>query len=145
MHATCPVHLILLYFIIIITVKWGDFRPAWLCLCHVRDPITYIRSTEVVSEQWKESVIVPVHKNIDRADCRNYRGTSLLLTSYKNLFNILFSGLSPHVNKITADHQCGFRSDWSDLLHSSDTGEEIGVQWDSTSAIRRLQESPWFS
>jgi hypothetical protein len=27
---------------------------------------------------------------------------------------------------------------WSDLLYSSDTGEKMGVQWDSTSAIRRL-------
>jgi hypothetical protein len=31
------------------------------------------------------------------------------------------------------------------FLHSSDTEEKMGVQWDSTSAIHRLQESLWFS
>jgi hypothetical protein len=30
-------------------------------------------------------------------------------------------------------------------VHSSDTGEKMGVYWDSTSAIRRLQESLIFS
>jgi hypothetical protein len=34
---------------------------------------------------------------------------------------------------------------WSDFLHSSDTGEKVGVQWDSTSTIHRLQESLRFS
>jgi hypothetical protein len=34
---------------------------------------------------------------------------------------------------------------WSDILHSSDTGENMGVKWHSTSAIHRLQESLWFS
>jgi hypothetical protein len=34
---------------------------------------------------------------------------------------------------------------WSDFLCSSDTGEKTGVQWDSISAIHRLQESLWFS
>jgi hypothetical protein len=36
-------------------------------------------------------------------------------------------------------------SDVTDQLHSSDTGEKMGVQWDSTSATHRLQESLWFS
>jgi hypothetical protein len=34
---------------------------------------------------------------------------------------------------------------WSHFLYSSDTGENMEVQWDSTLAIRRLQESLWFS
>lgn len=31
------------------------------------------------------------------------------------------------------------------ILHSSDTGEMMKVQWDSTSALYRLQESLWFN
>jgi hypothetical protein len=42
-----------------------------------------------------ESIIVPVHKKGDKTDCNNYRGISLLSTSYKMLFNILLSRLNP--------------------------------------------------
>jgi hypothetical protein len=34
-------------------------------------------------DRWKESIIVPVHKKDDKTDCNNYRGISLLSTSYK--------------------------------------------------------------
>jgi hypothetical protein len=44
-----------------------------------------------------------------QTDCSNYRGISLLSTSYTILFNNLPSRLSPCVDKITGDHQCGFR------------------------------------
>jgi hypothetical protein len=57
---------------------------------------------------WKESIIVPIHKNVDKADCHNYRGTSLLSKSYKILCNILLARLTPYVNEITGNHQCGF-------------------------------------
>jgi sorting nexin-29 len=39
-------------------------------------------------DQWKESIIVPIHKNGDKIDCSNYRGISLLLTSFKILSNV---------------------------------------------------------
>ncbi|PNF20043.1 hypothetical protein B7P43_G05813 [Cryptotermes secundus] len=42
-------------------------------------------------DQWKESIILPVHKKGDKTDCSNYRGISLLSTSYKILSNILLS------------------------------------------------------
>jgi hypothetical protein len=45
---------------------------------------------EELSDQWKESIIVPVHKMGDKTDSVNYRGISLLSTSYKIvLYNIL--------------------------------------------------------
>jgi len=58
-------------------------------------------------EEWKESVIVPIYKKGVKTDCSNYRGMSLLLTAYKNLY-ILLAWLTPHAEEITGDHQCGF-------------------------------------
>jgi hypothetical protein len=55
------------------------------------------------------SIIVPIHKTGDKTDCNNYRGISLLSTSYTILLNILLSRLSPYMDEIIEDHQCGFR------------------------------------
>jgi hypothetical protein len=41
--------------------------------------ITSVWNKEELPYQWKESIIVPVHKKGDKTDCNNYRGTSLLL------------------------------------------------------------------
>jgi hypothetical protein len=43
--------------------------------------INSVRNKEELSDQWKESIIVPVHKKGDKTDCSNYRGISLLSTS----------------------------------------------------------------
>jgi len=49
--------------------------------------ITSIWKKEKLPEEWKESIIVPIHKG-DKTDCNNYRGISLLPTTYKILSNI---------------------------------------------------------
>jgi hypothetical protein len=48
---------------------------------------------EKLPDQWKESIIVPVHKQDDKTDCIQYCGISLLSTSYKILSNFLLSRL----------------------------------------------------
>ena len=52
-------------------------------------------------EEWKESIIVPIHKKVDETDCNNYRGISLLPTTYKILSNILLSRLIPYAKKLS--------------------------------------------
>jgi len=43
--------------------------------------INSVRNKEDVSEEWKESNIVPVYKKANKTDCTNYRGISLLSTT----------------------------------------------------------------
>jgi hypothetical protein len=43
--------------------------------------INFILNKEDFHDQWKESVIVPVHKMCNKTGCSNYRGISLLSTS----------------------------------------------------------------
>ena len=71
--------------------------------------ITSIWKKEKLPEEWKESIIIPIHKKRDKTDCNNYRGISLMPTTYKILSNILLSRLIPYVKEIIEDHQCGFR------------------------------------
>jgi hypothetical protein len=59
-------------------------------------------------DQCKESIIVPIHKKGDKTDCSNYRGMSLLSTSYET-YPIYFSNLSPYIDEIIGEYQCGFR------------------------------------
>ena len=68
-----------------------------------------------MTEEWKESIIVPVYKKGDKINCGNYRGISHLPTTYKILFNILLSRLTPE--EITGDHRCGFRHNRSTTDH----------------------------
>jgi hypothetical protein len=70
--------------------------------------ITSICNKEELPNQWTESIITSVHKTGDKTDCNDYRGLSLLSTSYKILSNILLSRLSPYIDKIIGYHQCGF-------------------------------------
>jgi hypothetical protein len=89
-----------------------------------------IWNKEELPQQWKESIIVPIHKKGDKIHCNNYRGISLLSTAYKILPNILLARLTPYVNEIIGDHQCGFRrnrSTMDHILHSADTREKMGV------------------
>jgi hypothetical protein len=95
-------------------------------------------------DQWKGSIFVPVHKKGDKTDCNNYRGISLLSTPYKILSNILIRRLSPYIDEIIGDHECGFR-------HNRSTADQTFCICQITekeleyNEIHRLQESLRFS
>jgi len=59
-----------------------------ICL-EIHKRITSIWKKEEFPEEWKKSIIVPIHKNGDKTDCNNYRGIPILPTTYKILPNIL--------------------------------------------------------
>jgi hypothetical protein len=67
--------------------------------------ITSILKKEKLPEEWKESIMILIHKKGDKTDCNSYRGISLLPTTYKILSNILLSRLIPCAKEIIGDHQ----------------------------------------
>jgi len=69
---------------------WGRTIPS-----EIHKLIHSIWNKEELSEEWKESIIVPTYKKGDKTECSNYRGISLLSTTYIILFNILLSTLTP--------------------------------------------------
>jgi len=79
--------------------------------------INSIWNKEEMPEDWKKSITVPTYMKGDKTDCGNYRGISILSTTYKILSNILFSRLTPHAEEIIGDHQCGFRCNRSTTDH----------------------------
>jgi hypothetical protein len=100
--------------------------------------ITLIRNKEELPHQWKESIVVPIHKKGDKTDCSNYRGISLVSTSYKILSNILLSTLIPYAYEIIGDHQCGFRRNRSttdQILHKHRILEE---KWKYNGTVHQL-------
>jgi sorting nexin-29 len=68
-----------------------------------------IWNKEELHHHWKESNVVLIHTKGYKTDCSNYRGISLLSTSYKILSNIFLSRLIIYADEIIGGHQCGFR------------------------------------
>ena len=88
--------------------------------------------------EWKESIIVPIHKKGDKTDCNNYRDISLLPTTYKILSNILLSRLSPYAEEIIGDHQCGFRRNRSTPDHIFCIRQILEEKWEHNEAVHQL-------
>ena len=58
--------------------------------------VTSIGNKEELPEEWKKSIIVPLYTKGDKRDCSNYRGVSILPTTYKILSSILLSRLTQY-------------------------------------------------
>jgi len=89
-------------------------------------------------EEWKESIIVPIHKQGDKTDRNNYRSISLLSTTYKILYNILLSKLNPYVREIIGDHQCGFRRNRSTIDHIFRIRQILEKKWEYIEDVHQL-------
>jgi hypothetical protein len=89
----------------------------------IHELITSIWNEEEIPEEWKESIIVPIHKKGDKTECSNYTGISIFSNYVKHFTNILLSRLTPYTEKIIGDNRCGFRRNGSTtksyILHSS--------------------------
>jgi hypothetical protein len=97
-----------------------------------------IWNKEELSHQWKEPIIVPIHKKGDRTKCSNYRGISLLPTSYKILSNILLSRLIPYADEFIEVHQCGIRRNRSTTGQIFYIRQILEKKWEYNSTVHQL-------
>jgi sorting nexin-29 len=87
---------------------------------------------------WRESIVVPIHKKGDKIECSNYRGISLLPTSYKTFSKILLSKLIPYVDEIIVDHQCGFRRNRSTTDQIFYIRQVLEKKWEYNDTVHQL-------
>jgi hypothetical protein len=100
--------------------------------------ICCIWNKEELPQQWKESIIVPIHKKGDKTDCNNYCGISLLSTACKILSSILLARLTPYVNKVIGDHQyvfCHNRSTMDQMFYIQQILEK---KWEYNGMVHQL-------
>jgi hypothetical protein len=96
---------------------------------YIHNPIIYIWNKEL-PEEWKESIIVPVFKKGDKTDCSNYRGMSLLPTTYTISSNTLQSRLTLYAEKIIRNHQYVFWRSRSTADHIFSTRQILENKWE---------------
>ena len=97
-----------------------------------------VGNKEELPEEWKESIIVPIYKKGDKTDCGNYRGTSLLPTTYKSLSNILLSRPTPYAMNIVGNHQYGFRLNRPTTDHMFCIRQILEKKWEYNEAVYQL-------
>ena len=87
-------------------IKYGGNK----LLSRIYDLVRQVWEEERIPEEWKETIIVPIHKR-DRGNCENYRGIALGNAAYKILSNIhvVLEKIKPYIEKNTGDYQNGFR------------------------------------
>jgi hypothetical protein len=97
-----------------------------------------IWNKEELPHQWKEPTVVPIHKEGDKTDCSNYRGISLLSTSYKILSNILLTRLTPYADEIIGDHHCGFQCNRSATDQIFYIQQILDNKWEYNGTVHQL-------
>jgi len=55
---------------------------------------------EGILEEWKETIIVPIHKRGDRDRCENYRGIAMGNATYKILSNNILGKINPYTENL---------------------------------------------
>ena len=61
--------------------------------------VQLIWEEENIPEEWKEIIIVPIHKRGDRDRCENYREIAMGNAAYKILQNIILGKITPCIFK----------------------------------------------
>lgn len=79
--------------------------------------------SEVLPNDWKKAIIIPLYKKGDKLDCNNYRGISLLNSVYKIFSKILLKRLEPIADRCIGEYQNGFRKGKSTIYQLAIVGQ----------------------
>jgi hypothetical protein len=109
-----------------------------MLLSAIHKLINSIWNKEELPDQWMESIIISIHRKSDKTDCNNYRGISLLSTSYKILSNILLSKLSMYVDEIIGEHRGGFRRNKSTTDQIFCIRQALEKKWEYNETVYQL-------
>jgi hypothetical protein len=103
------ISIIIIIIIIITSAAWSYFVVSYYSIIEIWTcPMSciMIHGCEInwIELNWKESIIVPIHKD-NKTECSNYCGISLLLTSYKikvkSIYRLNYCRLSVWVFYVT--------------------------------------------
>ena len=83
-------------------------------------------------------LITSIWKKGDKTDCNNFRGISLLPTTYKILSKILLARLIPYAKEIIGDHKCGFRRKRSIIDHIFCIRQILEKKWEYNEEVHQL-------
>ena len=118
-------------------------------------PLTRVINTSITNgcfpNQWKEAIVVPIHKKGDQKEMKNYRPVSCLTAASKVLEKVVCQQLTQFVetHKLLPNSQHGFRSGRSTMtalstmqkewMKNTEDGLMTGVLiWDLSSAFDTL-------
>ena len=85
---------------------------------------------ERIPEEWKETIIVPVHKRGDRDRCKNYRGIALGNAAYKILSNIILEKNNHILKKLWGTIRMDLEIEicnWQHICSETNRWETLGV------------------
>jgi sorting nexin-29 len=88
--------------------------------------ICKIWNEEEIPCDQRNSIICPIYKKGDKLMCDNYRGISLLSTTYKIVTYIIRKRLEPIVEQVIQEHQAEFQKGRSTLDHIFTTKQISG-------------------
>ncbi|CAN0066575.1 unnamed protein product, partial [Sphacelaria rigidula] len=104
-----------------------DGIPAEI-LYHFHDLVSAVWTSGEVPQEWKDVTIKVLHKKLDRAQCSNYRGISLVAHTAKVLLKIVANRLGDFCEEtdVFPKEQCGFRRQRSTIDMMFVVRQELG-------------------
>lgn len=87
------------------------------CQKRIHQLILKIWENEALPDEWRNGIIIPIHKKGSKLECTNYRPITLLNVTYKILSKLINTKLKEYAEQNLSDYQCGFRPNRSTTDH----------------------------